>query len=301
MRLAPLAALLALLVPSADAKLPPPPTETVVVPTGKAPCGLAVAGGSLLVGVYEAGQLLRLDRAGRIIGRVGVGRWACQIAVGGGATWVTRDNANQLVRVDRGGRMRRIAIASPYDVTVAAGSVWVTSFETGTVTRLDLAGRRELVLRVGGHPTGIAACGGRVWVGHGRDATWLTAIEPRTGRTHRVDVAVRTPRWPRCVRGELWVTTEVSALRLAPRTGALLGHFELGGTPAEAGAGGSPESFSGVWVTDKEHSRVHRIDPVAAHVVDSFPAGPGALALERFAGSVWVTSFAGSDVRRFDS
>jgi len=60
-------------------------------------------------------------------------------------------------------------------------------------------------------------------------------------------------------------------------------------------------SSSGVWITDKEHSLVHRVDPVSGQVVDSFPAGPGALALERFAGSVWVTSFAGSDVRRFDA
>jgi streptogramin lyase len=138
-----------------------------------------------------------------------------------------------------------------------------------------------------------------VWVGHGRESTWVTAIEPRTGRARRVDVGVRTARWPRCVRGELWVTTEDSALRLAPRTGVLRGNFPLGGTLAEAAAGAG--SAAGVWVTDKEQSRVHRLDPVAGQVVDSFPAGPGALALESFAGSVWVTSFAGSDVRRFDA
>jgi streptogramin lyase len=300
MRLAALALLLALLVPAAHAKLPPPPTETAVVPTGKAPCGLAVTGDSLLVGVYETGQLLRLDRSGRIAGRARVGRFACQVAVAGGATWVTRDNANEVVRVDAGGRIRRIAVSSPHDLAVAAGSVWVASFETGTVTRLGLTGRRRGVLEVGGHPTGVAACGGRVWVGHGRDATWVTAIEPRTGRARRVDVGVPTPRWPRCVRGELWVTTESSALRLDPRTGAPRGRFELGDTLAEAGAG-APGRSAGVWITDKEHSRVHRLDPVAGQVVDSFPAGPGALALEHFAGSVWVTSFAGSDVRRFDA
>jgi len=299
MRLAALAALLALVVPAADAKLPPSPTETAVVSTGKAPCGLAVAGGNLLVGVYETGQLLRLDRNGRIVGRVAVGRWACQVAVGGGATWVTRDNANEVARIDGSGRIRRIAVPSPYDVTVAAGSAWVTSFETGTVTRLSLTGRRERVLRVGGHPTGIAACGGRVWVGHGRESTWVTAVEPGAGRARRVEGRVRSPRWPRCVRGELWVTTEDSALRLAARTGAVRGHFPLGGTLAEAAAGA--ERAASVWVTDKEHSRVHRLDPAAAQVVDSFTAGPGALALEHFAGSVWVTSFAGSDVRRFDT
>jgi streptogramin lyase len=299
-RAALLLVLIVVLATTADAKLPPRPTETAIVSTGRAPCGLAVDGGRLLVGVYETGRLLRIDRSGRVVGRTRVGRFACRIAVGGGATWVTRDNANEIVRVDGRGRLRRIAVPSPLDVTVAAGSVWMTSFETGTVTRLDLAGRRRAVLNVGANPTGVAACGGLLWVGHGRDATWLTAIDPRTGRTSRVDVVVRTPRWPRCVRGELWVTTEDSALRLAPRTGALRGHFRLGPTLAEAGAARSEPGTWAVWVTDKERSLVHRIDPLSGQVVDSFPAGPGALALARFAGSVWVTSFAGSDVRRFD-
>jgi hypothetical protein len=53
-------------------------------------------------------------------------------------------------------------------------------------------------------------------------------------------------------------------------------------------------------VTDKERSLVHRIDPGSGHVFDSFPAGPGALSQARFGGSVWISSFAGSDVRRYD-
>jgi streptogramin lyase len=55
-----------------------------------------------------------------------------------------------------------------------------------------------------------------------------------------------------------------------------------------------------IWVTDKERSLVHRLDPVSGDVFDSFPAGPGAFAQARFAGSVWITSVAGSDVRRYD-
>ena len=53
-------------------------------------------------------------------------------------------------------------------------------------------------------------------------------------------------------------------------------------------------------MTDKEHSLVHRIYAEAATVVDTFAAGPGAFALARAGDSMWVTSFAGRDVRRFD-
>jgi streptogramin lyase len=296
---------LVLLVSAAHAQLPfpEPPKLAAVVETGRAPCGLAAFGGELWVGVYETGTVLRLDRSGRVQRRHRVGRFACQVAVDERAAWVTRDNADEVVRIDPGsGALTRIRVASPYGVALAADSAWVTSFETGTVTRIDArTGREARTWDVGGNPTGVTACGGKVWVGHGRSATWLTAIDPRTGRASRVDVGVRTPRWPRCIDGELWVTTEDALLRVSPRTGALRAQIPLGPTLAEAGLASSTRgALRAIWVTDKERSLVHRIDPRSGRVVDSFPAGPGALAQARFAGSVWISSFAGSDVRRYD-
>jgi hypothetical protein len=55
-----------------------------------------------------------------------------------------------------------------------------------------------------------------------------------------------------------------------------------------------------VWVTDKERSLVHRIYAKQATVTDTFEAGPGAFALARAGDSMWISSFAGRDVRRFD-
>jgi streptogramin lyase len=290
-------AALVLLVPVAAAKLPPPPTESAVVQTGRAPCGLAARGGELWVGVYEAGTVLRLDRAGRMVQRLRVGSWPCRLTVDDDAVWVTRDRANAVVRVDRhSGRRRTVRVTSPFDLVRAAGAIWVTSFDTGTVTRIDPRSRRTRVVEVGGHPAGIAWCGGSLWVGHGRDATWLTQIHPRTGRTRRVDVVVPSPGWPRCIGGELWVTTKDAVLRVS-RSGELRSHLQIGTTPAEAAA--APDGA--IWVTDKERSVVHRIDRQAGRVFDTFPAGPGAYALARLGGSMWITSFAGDDVRRFES
>jgi streptogramin lyase len=92
------------------------------------------------------------------------------------------------------------------------------------------------------------------------------------------------------------VTTESELLRVAPRTGELLAHIALGETLAEAAA--APDST--IWVTDKQRALVHRIEPTRGLVLDSFPAGPGALSLARLGGSMWISSFAGADVRRFD-
>ncbi|HEY4620317.1 MAG TPA: hypothetical protein VIG93_01345, partial [Gaiellaceae bacterium] len=54
-----------------------------------------------------------------------------------------------------------------------------------------------------------------------------------------------------------------------------------------------------VWVTDKERSLVYRIYGPRAAVTDSFPAGPGAYSLARSGDAMWITSFAGSDMRSF--
>ena len=90
--------------PAAFAGSPPAPTQTQVVETGRAPCGIAARAGSMWIGVYETGQLLKLDaRNGR---RAGLGprsgSWACRVAVGPAAAWVTRDRAGELVRIWRG-------------------------------------------------------------------------------------------------------------------------------------------------------------------------------------------------------
>jgi DNA-binding beta-propeller fold protein YncE len=168
--LLPIVAVALLVVAAAAAKPPQPPTETAVVGTGRAPCGLAAHGDELWVGVYEAGTLLRLDRAGRVQQRVRVGPWACRLAVDDDAVWVTRDRANAVVRIDRrSGRPRTTRISSPFDVIRAAGAIWASSFDTGTVTVSDpRSARTARTFRVGGNPAGLAWCGGYVWVGHGR-------------------------------------------------------------------------------------------------------------------------------------
>jgi streptogramin lyase len=289
----------ALMPTAAGGKAPPPPATGAVVQTGQAPCGADARAGSIWVGVYGTGKLLQLeDTSGRVESQVGVGRWACRVAVGPAAVWITRDRAGEIVRVSRGnGRIQRTKVGTwTFDVLLAAGSVWATSFEVGTVARIDPGtGRLTHVFKVGGNPAGLAYCGGRIWVGHGRTATWLTSIDPATRETRRVEVFDEAPGWPTCIRGVLWITSPDSVVRVDPRTGRLLTSLPIGETLADAAAG--PDGL--VWVTDKQHSVVHRLTPDGRHVLDSFPAGPGAFALARAGGAMWVTSFAGSDVRRF--
>jgi streptogramin lyase len=291
-------ALLLVLATPASAKPPPPPTEALVVPTGRAPCGSDVSGTRVWVGVYDTGRVLQIDPGGHVVKATRVGRWACRVAVGSSATWVTRDRAGEVVRIARrSGRLTRVQVGSgAFDVVLAGGFAWASSYDVGTVARIDVRTGRVLSLsRDGPNPAGLAFCGGRLWFGHGRQATWLSAIDPAAMRAERVDVAATTPSSPRCVRGELWVTTTDSVLRLDPRTGHVLARIRVGGTPADIASG--PDGL--VWVTDKERSLVFRLDPAGDRVVDSFAAGPGAFALARVGPVMWVTSFAGADIRKY--
>jgi streptogramin lyase len=292
------AALLAATV--ATAGNPPDPLATKVVATGPGPCGVASRAGSIWIGVYGTGDLLAIDaRSGVVQSRTRVGRWACRVAVGPAAVWVTRDRAGELVRVSRGtGRIERLQVGSgTFDVLLAGGSVWTTSYDTGVIAKIDAASRRSTrIFKDGANPAGLARCTGRIWVGHGRDATWLTEIDPLKNTVRRVDVGTANPSWPRCIRGTLWVTASDTLLKVDGGTGKVLARLRLGGTLAEAAEG--PEAL--VWVTDKERSLVHRIYAAQATVTDTFEAGPGAFALARAGDSMWITSFAGRDVRRFD-
>ncbi len=289
-----------LVVTVATAGNPPDPRATKVVATGPGPCGVASRAGSIWVGVYGTGDLLAIDdRSGAVQSRTRVGRWACRVAVGPAAVWVTRDRAGELVRVSRGtGRVERLQVGSgTFDVLLAGGSVWTTSYDTGVIARIDAPSRRPLrIYKDGAYPAGLTYCSGRVWVGHGRDATWLTEIDPLANTFRRVDVGTANPSWPRCIRGTLWVTASATLLKVDAGSGKVLSRVRLGGTLAEAAEG--PDAL--VWVTDKERSLVHRIYARQATVTDTYEAGPGAFALARAGDSMWITSFAGRDVRRFD-
>jgi streptogramin lyase len=280
-------------------KVPPPPVEQAVVRTGEAPCGIAAHRGTVWVAVYEAGSLLALDATGRVTRRVRVGRSACGVVVAGDAVWVARDTARRLVRVDaRTGRRRSFPVeGEAFDVLVAGGSLWVASHTSGTVLRLDPRSGRVLArVAVDPRPAGLAWCGRRVWVGHGGDATQVTSIDPRTSSLRRVETVVESPFLPSCIGGNLWVGGPSGIVRVDARSGRLLSALPLDGTFADAAA--APDGT--VWVTDKEHSVVLRFTPDGRHELDRFRAGPGAFAIARAGRSMWITSFAGADVRRYD-
>ena len=84
-------------------------------------------------------------------------------------------------------------------------------------------------------------------------------------------------------------------VRLDPSTRTVVGRLSFGSTLAQ----GATAADGTLWMPDKEENRVYRVDPKAGRVLDAFPAGPGAFFALRAFGSMWVTSYAGSEVWRF--
>ena len=275
-----------------------PPTLIKTITTGNAPCGAVAAFGSVWV-ASDGGTLARINpRTNRVTKRVRVGRGACSLAAGAGALWIANYKRG-LVRVLPGGRVRRIKVgAAPFDVLVAFQRVWVTSWKDGRLAVVDPHTLR-IVRRidVGPRPVGLIARNGVIWVGFGRSATAIARVNPLTFRVDRVEVGDRAPSWfVSGGAGDLWIqANDGDLLHFDPIGLRVLARLEVGRTLAQGAV--APDGT--IWMPDKEQNLVYRIDPSRERVLDSFPAGPGAYIALRAYGSMWVTSYAGSDVRRF--
>ena len=276
------------------------PQVTARIATGEHPCGIAAGFGSVWVANDGSGTLARVDpKTNHVTRRVRVGRGACSVATGSGFVWMTNYRTASVVRVSpRTFGVRRVRVgAEPFDVVVAGGHVWTTAWGDGTLVEVEPRTPRVLrLLDVGAYPAGLAARAGWIWVGFGRSATSVARIEPSSGTVHRIPVGVRAPAWFSAGTRDFWISADDNALvHLDPKNEKVLGTVRFGrtlGHPAAA-AGGT------VWVPDKEIDRVFRVDPSSGRVLDSIAGGDGAFeALQAF-GSMWVTSYAGSDVWRY--
>ena len=273
------------------------PALIATIPTGTHPCGVVAAFGSVWV-ANDGGTLVRIDpRTNRVRKRIRVGAGACFMAADAHALWIANYKGG-LVRVTPRGRVQKIAVgATPDNVLVAYGRIWVTTWGAGKLAVVDPQSLKVVRrLDIGPRPAGLAARTGAVWVGFGRDATAIARVSPRTLRIDRIDVGVREPRGFVAGTKDLWIQANTGdLLHFDPVARRVLAHLEVGRTLAQGAA--APDGT--IWVPDKEQNIVYRVDPAKQRVIDSFRAGPGAYVTLRAYGSMWVTSYAGNDVRRF--
>ena len=151
-------------------------------------------------------------------------------------------------------------------------------------------------IRVGPRAAGLRVAQGGLWVGFGRGATAVARVDPRAAGIVRVPVGVPAPRLFVAGTPDLWIQAGDNVLvRLDPSSRSVTAKLAFGRTLAEGALG--PDGV--IWMPDKEQNVVYRVHPEKAVVVDSFAAGAGAFVALRAYGSMWITSYAGSDVWRF--
>jgi DNA-binding beta-propeller fold protein YncE len=130
----------------------------------------------------------------------------------------------------------------PRALTVADDSIWVANYRDQTVTRIDRATGPTAAIPVGGHPSGIAAYRGAIWV-------WtleglLARIDPRydtSGNPIRLAPTGGTVKAPGKIAaggGFLWITDpDVTVLRVDPahpdRAQTIVPDWGAGGPIAE--------------------------------------------------------------------
>jgi YVTN family beta-propeller protein len=274
-----------------------PPNVLAKITTGSAPCGVVAAYRSVWV-ANDGGTLVRINpRTNRVTKRIRTGRGSCQLAAGAGALWIANYKQG-LVRVLPTGAVRKVAVgAVPDHVLVAFNRVWVTAWGDGKVAVVDPRTLRVVRrIAVGAKPLDLIAKNGAVWVGFGQGSS-IARIDPATGSVKRFDVGESAPRIFVTGARDLWVQADGRHLvRVDPETGRDLAHMHFGKTLAEAAT--APDGS--IWMPDKEENVVYRIDPRRSAVIDSFGAGRGAFVAFRAYGSMWVTSFAGTDVWRYE-
>jgi streptogramin lyase len=276
------------------------PQVVARIETGASPGGATAAFGAVWVANDRAGTIARVDpRTNRVTRRVHLERGVFSLAHGFGSLWAVNYDRGTLTRVDsKTGRHRSVRVgAVPFDVLAAYGRVWVTAWEAGKLVEIDPRSLRILRrTNIGPRPAGLRAAGGAVWVGFGRSATAVARVDPRTHAVERVQVGIRSPSWFAAGTRDLWVQGADNALvRLDPSSRQVVAKLSFGRTLARGAL--APDGT--LWVPDKEQNVVYRVDPTKGQVVDSFPAGAGAFFALRAFGSMWVTSYAGSDVWRF--
>jgi YVTN family beta-propeller protein len=152
--------------------------------------GAAIAphGRNVWVAPY-AGDLIRLDSAGRKIAHVDPNSQVTSVAVGAGATWVTDNEAGEVIRIDPTGLTTPIRVGNnPSGIAVGGGYVWVADTGDDQVVKIDPNGQAVLSrIPVGDAPLGVAYGAGSVWVANSGAGT-VSRIDPRTDRATPISV-----------------------------------------------------------------------------------------------------------------
>jgi streptogramin lyase len=176
------------------------------------PIAVTATAGSLWIGLYQAGAVVRVDSKGKSPLEVGGISHPTAMTVGAGSIWVASEDGT-ISRIDR----RSASVTTIHvpeglaSIAFGFGSVWATGsgsyheYRSTSVVRVDPDTNAVTKIEVGTHPTDIAI---------GRDAVWVSVFDENrvvriNPKSDRIVCSVKIPS-PAALtvdRRTLWVAT----------------------------------------------------------------------------------------------
>jgi YVTN family beta-propeller protein len=275
-----------------------------VFDVGAAPCGIAVAAGSVWVSDAAEATLYRIDPStGAATKAAELDPSPCEITVAFGSLWVVTQSGF-VDRIDprSGRRTARVPVGTTsYQVMQTPGALWVSNRGDGTLTRVDprTAKAVDTVRLRGVKPGGMAYAGGSLWIGDDTSGnSYLLRMDPETGDVSRVRSGGSRPAYLAEVDGDVWVSNsdDGTVSHLDATTGKVVATVDVGLNPVNLKPG--PDGAVEVWVPDDLDGTVTRIDATTGTVVETFQVDGGPAVVRAVGDDVWVTLFTSGQVAR---
>lgn len=286
--------------PGRTARPGAPLTDRVIasfpVPVGE-PVGTAIGEGALWIATLD-GTVRRYDpESGAELSRSQLPGTGCgPIVIGAGHAWTRaclsgpgdEISITWLVQLDEtdGRVVREIRFETPIGVqpAVQGGMLWViTDQRSGELATVDPnTGAVEVRLTAGGRASHLLAAFGRLWVSLPAEGA-VARIDPETG--DRADVAVGgRPGSLAAAGGRVWVGsgTDPWLDAIDPERGQVVATSVLGGATGQIIG-----EADAVWVLTS--TRIERLDPASAEVVDAVQVGTHVVSFEpQFSGQTYA-------------
>jgi DNA-binding beta-propeller fold protein YncE len=230
------------------------------IPTGEqSPSLVTSVGGQVWAAAQSSGDstVLRIDPASNAVtASRPVGAIASAIAAGDGRVWVASATGNEVIVLSASGdELARVPVpGGPSAIGLDRGGAWVVSGLDGRLTRITLPNFHASVhANVAGRPTGVASCGGSIWVSTGEGE--LARVDPGTGDVRatgrgRFLIAVAADGWV------VWAVDGVTgeAVAIDCGNGRQLGRVQVGREPTAVTA--VPQ---GAWIVDSQGGLVTNV------------------------------------------
>jgi YVTN family beta-propeller protein len=153
--------------------------------------------------------LMRYDREGtRLLWEIPIQEGISAIALGRGVAWVALRDQGRIRRIDVAGAFRNAGflLEPASELTYGAGYLWASVPADDSVARIDPVTTQGRTIDVAGHPAGLAAAGGRVFVAsHTRNE--VVVIDAKRAEKVGEPIPVEVNPWAVTAGGgRVWVT-----------------------------------------------------------------------------------------------